>query len=250
MLPFDRHQEILNLLEKHHSMTVKRLAELLHASEPTLRRDLASLEKQGFVNRVYGGVILTKYTNVHLPLSARKQENKIAKAQIAAQAVKKIRDGSVILLDGSSSSQMMLPHLKHFQKLTIISNSIIICRAAAEMDHKVYCIGGTLYNLDQHNLGSYAEMMIRMMHADQFFFSSSGLSLKGEITGVFEQGVSYLRTAMERADQRIFLCDSTKLNKICAHQLATAADVDDIICDVPLPEEIVRQIGTNRRKQG
>ena len=144
---------------------------------------------------------------------------------------------------------MMLPHLKHFQKLTIISNSIIICRAAAEMDHKVYCIGGTLYNLDQHNLGSYAETMIRMMHADQFFFSSSGLSLKGEITGVFEQGVSYLRTAMERADQRIFLCDSTKLNRICAHQLATAADVDDIICDVPLPEEIVRQIGKNRRKQ-
>ena len=186
---------------------------------------------------------------MHLPLSARKQENKIAKAQIAAQAVKKIRDGSVILLDGSSSSQMMLPHLKHFQKLTIISNSIIICRAAAEMDHKVYCIGGTLYNLDQHNLGSYAEMMIRMMHADQFFFSSSGLSLKGEITGVFEQGVSYLRTAMERADQRIFLCDSTKLNRICAHQLATAADVDDILCDVPLPEEIVRQIGKNRRKQ-
>lgn len=32
MLPFDRHQEILDLLEKHHSMTVKRLAELLHAS--------------------------------------------------------------------------------------------------------------------------------------------------------------------------------------------------------------------------
>ena len=111
MIPFDRHQEILELLEKHHSMTVKRLAELLHTSEPTLRRDLVTLEKQGYVNRVFGGVVLSRYANNHLPLSARQQSNKLAKADVAAKAAQCIPDGSVILMDGSSTCQICFQRL-------------------------------------------------------------------------------------------------------------------------------------------
>ncbi len=246
MLSFDRHQEILQLLEKRQSMTVKRLAELIHTSEATMRRDLVSLEKQGFVNRVYGGVVLSKYCNIHMPLSARQQENKLAKAQIAAKAVKMIPDGSIIILDGSSTCQMMLPHLKNFQKLTIISHSIGICEAALEMNHTVYCVGGALNPQDCSNLGHYAERMVSLLHADILFFSCSGLSLQGELTGIFEPGVSYLHAAMRRADRCYFLCDSTKLGKTFQYHLAMVSDVDEILCDIALPSEIRQQIGVCR----
>lgn len=243
MIPFDRHQEILELLEKHHSMTVKRLAELLHTSEPTLRRDLVTLEKQGYVNRVFGGVVLSRYANNHLPLSARQQSNKLAKADVAAKAAQCIPDGSVILMDGSSTCQMMLPHLKHFQKLTVISHSLTICKGVLEMNHSVYCVGGATGSMDFTNTGYYAELMISMLHADMMFFSCSGLSLEGEMTGVYESGISYLHAAMRRADKRYLLCDSTKVGKIFPHHLGTVEEIDGIFCDIDLPEALMMRLG-------
>ncbi len=246
MLPFDRHQAILDLLDKHHSMTVKRLAELLHISEPTLRRDLATLEKQGYVHRVFGGVVLSRYANTHLPLSARQQENKLAKADVAAKAADFIPDGSVILLDGSSTCQLMMPHLKHFQKLTVISHSLTICKAAAEMNHSVYCIGGSPNPMDFSNTGYYSELMVRMMHADMMFFSCSGLSMDGELSGVFESGISYLHAAIQRATARYLLCDNGKLGKTFPYVLCTIEDLDGVFCDVDLPPELLTRIGKNR----
>ena len=246
MIPFDRHREILSLLEKHHSMTVKRLAELLHASEPTLRRDLVILEKQGHVNRVFGGVVLARYANTHLPLSTRQQANRLAKADVAAKAAKYVADGSVILLDGSSTSQLMLPHLQRIQKLTVISHSLTICKAALEMGHSVYCIGGALNMQDYTNTGYHAEAMLNTLHAEMMFFSCTGLSAEGELTGVFEEGIAYLRAALRRADRRYLLCDGTKLGHTFPHHLADAEDMDGIFCDVALPREIEERIGRNR----
>ena len=248
MLSFDRQQEILALLEKHHSMTVRHLAETVHTSEATMRRDLVFLEKQGFVTRVFGGVVLTKYSSMHIPLSARQQENRLAKAEVAARAVQYIHDGSIVLLNGSSTCQLMLPHLRRFQKLTIVSHSLPICKAAVEMNHSVYCIGGALNLQDYTNTGYYAEGMISQLHVDVMFFSCSGVSEDGEMTGVYEAGVSYLHTAMRRADMRCPLCDSTKIGKTFPYRLGSVEDVDHIICDTELPQELQRLIGANRHK--
>lgn len=246
MLAFDRHQEILDLLEKNQSMSVKALSDALYASEATVRRDLVTLEKQGYINRIFGGAVLAKYANMHLPISARQQESKIAKAQIAAAAVEKITDGSIIMMDGSTSCHMMLPHLKQFQKLTIISNSLDICKESLEMGHTVYNIGGCLEAHDQIGVGYYAEKMLKMMHADMIFFSCSGLSFQGEMTGVYEQGISYLNAALKRANRRYFLCDSTKIGKTFQHRLAVVEDVDEVLCEKPLPKELMERVGKNR----
>lgn len=246
MIPFERHQQILGLLEKHHSMTVKRLAELLHASEPTLRRDLVTLEEQGYINRVFGGAVLARYANNQLPLSARQQENRLAKADVAGKAAACIPDGSIILLDGSSTCHMMLPHLKRFQKLTVISHSLMICKSAMEMNHSVYCIGGATGTKDFTNTGYYAELMVGMLHADMMFFSCSGLSLEGEMTGVSEAGISYLHAAMRRANKRYLLCDSAKVGKTYPHHLGMIEDVDGIFCDVELPETLTSRMGERR----
>ena len=247
MIPFERHQQIMDLLEKHHSLTIRYLSHALHTSEATLRRDLATLEKQGLINRVFGGAVLATYSAMHLPLSARQQEQKLAKAQIAAKALEYISHGSVVMLDGSSTVQLMVPQLDKFQKLTIISNSGNVCRMLSETDAHIYCIGGEMYAHDNANYGSYAERMVSLMHAELFFFSCGGLSSDGELTGYYERGVSYLNTALTRAAKRIFLCDSTKLGKVFSHHLCTVEDVDAILCDKPLPEDIVKRIGLNRR---
>ena len=71
MLQWERHQKILALLEQEQTATVKSLARALYTSEATVRRDIALLEDQGLLERVYGGVLLCKYQNGIVPADFR-----------------------------------------------------------------------------------------------------------------------------------------------------------------------------------
>ena len=50
----EREKEILNILRKKYSVKVKELADMLYASEATIRRDIIKLEKQQLVLRSHG----------------------------------------------------------------------------------------------------------------------------------------------------------------------------------------------------
>ena len=68
MIQYQRHKEILDLLEIHRTLSIRRLARELFTSESTVRRDLTSLEQLGLIRRVYGGAVLAKYSSLTPPL--------------------------------------------------------------------------------------------------------------------------------------------------------------------------------------
>ena len=59
MLAEKRFSLILDLLARQRTATVQELCEASNASESTIRRDLNELDKQGKLNKVHGGAILT-----------------------------------------------------------------------------------------------------------------------------------------------------------------------------------------------
>ena len=104
-MQFERRQAILRLLEQHHTATVRQLAEAVYASEASVRRDIEALEKQGCVQKLYGGVVLAQYKNSVIPLSLRDSEHAAAKEQLAQKAAALIHDGAAIFLDASSTAR-------------------------------------------------------------------------------------------------------------------------------------------------
>ena len=80
MLPLERHNHIVALLEQNGSLLVNQIAEQLSVSKETIRRDLTALEKKGTVVRSHGGALLadkpqvmtTSYGAPLLPDSERK----------------------------------------------------------------------------------------------------------------------------------------------------------------------------------
>ncbi|MDN6550512.1 MAG: DeoR family transcriptional regulator, partial [Enterobacterales bacterium] len=50
----DRHQAIVQLIRQHETLTTEDLAELLHVSKETIRRDLNALQAQGKIIRQHG----------------------------------------------------------------------------------------------------------------------------------------------------------------------------------------------------
>ena len=90
MYNLERQEQILSILEKRKSISVKLLAQLLYVSEPTVRRDLENLQQQGKVQRTHGGVVLRKVSDTEIPLMYREDQNNDAKKTIAEKAVKKV----------------------------------------------------------------------------------------------------------------------------------------------------------------
>ena len=54
-MSIDREKQILEILLKEKKSSVKQLAKILFVSEPSVRRDLQSLEKQNLIKRIHGG---------------------------------------------------------------------------------------------------------------------------------------------------------------------------------------------------
>ena len=59
MLAEERFSLIMEQLDRKRTVTVQELCEALNTSESTIRRDLTELDRQGKLNKVHGGAILT-----------------------------------------------------------------------------------------------------------------------------------------------------------------------------------------------
>ncbi len=232
----ERHDEILTILKERNGVSVHYLAEKLHVSEPTIRRDLTYLEKQNYIKRTFGGAVLNDMTTSQIPLSLRESENKLPKEIIAKNAIKHISDGKIIFIDASSTASKLIKYLPQFSDLTIITNSPKTSLKLAELKIKSFSTGGLLLENSIAYVGSGAENFIRNFNADLFFFSSRGLSEDGVISDSSIEESNLRRVMMEQARKKIFLCTSDKIGKRYMYNLCKLSEVDEVISERELPE--------------
>ena len=132
MLIISRQQQILDILKRERSVSVPRLARELFASEPTIRRDLAALEKQGYLKRVYGGAILGGAPDREIPYDVRAGEQESAKAIMARRAASYLHKGDVVFLDGSSSAAHMVDPIAEVGDILVVTSGAKTAIALAE----------------------------------------------------------------------------------------------------------------------
>ena len=96
MFAIERQDEILQLIKERKSISVNELAKELYVSCATVRRDLSAMEKAGLIKRSHGGAILTGSSSDESSIRMRELENVVAKKEIAAIAVKFIKNNSSI----------------------------------------------------------------------------------------------------------------------------------------------------------
>lgn len=82
---FERERSILEILLREKRIEVKDVARRLYTSEPSVRRDLASLEKQRLIKRVHGGAVLDEngLSDIKIPFLLREYEHADEKVIIA-----------------------------------------------------------------------------------------------------------------------------------------------------------------------
>lgn len=236
----DRERAILEIILKEKKVTVKELAKQLFSSEPSIRRDLASLEKQQLIKRVYGGAILEEngISKLKIPFIIRELEQSNEKVFIARKASTLVNDGAVIFLDASSSAYNLIPFLAMKKDITIITNGIKAQMKLTEYNMKTISTGGLLLNSCYALVGEEAYKTIERFTADIFFFSCRGVSDEGELTDISE-AENYIRNKMmKHSNSSYLLCNSNKIGTKYFHNLCHASELNGIISESEPPEKL------------
>ena len=176
----DREEKIMSILREKNSIRCSELAKLLYVSVSTLRRDLEKLEaknlivKEHGVCKISGNIRDGKYY-----YQLRERQENIAKNKIAKAAVELIKDGHVIMLEGSSTTFNMVQFLDRFEDLLVVSNSAKVSLSLGNMNIKNISTGGKMSDNTFSFVGQEAINTIKNYNADILFFSSMGLSEDG-----------------------------------------------------------------------
>lgn len=232
-----REQEIIKLLEQNNYVTVDYLAEKIHISPSSIRRDLQRLELKGLIVRSYGGAELKASVNKQIPFYLRSHQNTQEKTSVARLAAELVKSGDVIFLDSSTSTYFMLDYLKNIKDITVITNSLASMSVCSEYNINSYLTGGKL-NPENRScfVGAHTEHMINSFHADFCFFSVQSVTRGGMLYDCFENEITPRKLMMKNAEKRVFLCDHSKINHFSAHKLCDISSVDYIISDIDMEE--------------
>ena len=249
MLKNQRHNEILKILKDEHFASVRYLGDKVHASQPTIRRDLGFLEKQGYVHRSHGGVMLAD-GRTNIPVPFRKSTRLKEKSNICRLASKLIESGQTLFIDASTTAFCLSDYLKNDDDLTVITNGMSLCRTLSENKLRVFSTGGRLVRESEAFVGRLAEDAAANFYADLMFFSSSALDDGGVISDYSEEETN-LRIVMKSSSRKtVFLCDSGKFNTRSAFKVFELGDVDYFVTNETISDDIVQKLGLKIHMSG
>ena len=225
-------KEILNVLHSKDFVKIEEFASMFSVSPSTIRRKLTELQNNGLVQRVHGGACINDEKNYFPKFSFRSHMNSFEKKKIALSAIKLIKNGDVIFLDGSTSAFFIAEYLTEFKNIKVFTNGIDTLSLLAKYKINAYSTGGRISEENPSVLvGHYAEDTINKLHADVAFFSAHTVDTDGKIYDCFEYE-NVLRVAMmKNSTKKVFLCDSTKFGKTSPFLLCSINDVDYIVSD-------------------
>jgi len=227
----EREKQILEILLKEKRVTVQQLAKLLFTSEPSIRRDLVSLEQQHVIKRIHGGAVLeeTALSKNKIPFLIREYEQSSAKTLIAQKAIDLVSDNDVVFLDASTSCYYLIPFLASKQNLTVITNGVKTLAKLAEYDINTFSTGGALINSCLVLVGDEACRNIEAFNADIAFFSCRGVSEEGFLTDIAREENIVRKSMIQNSKKAYLLCATEKFGKKYYHNLCHKDAITGII---------------------
>ena len=240
MLASDRQSKIMEIITRDGSVKTSELVEIFEVSLETIRRDFDALEKQGLLEKVYGGAILKGKENKNMAYSFRKDKNISEKRELAKLAVDLINDGDTIALNASSTNLEIAKLMKdRFSHLTVITNSLMIANELAEIAGINMILAGGIYNKNEYAfLGEVTARFFQNFSVDKIFLCVGGISLKIGLTDYLMDEVLVEKKMLGIAEKVYVLADSSKIESNSLIKIDDLTKDMIIITDSNLDKEL------------
>lgn len=247
-----RRQEIVKILAETPLITVTELAETLHVTMQTIRKDLAALETEHKVMRIHGGAALMDRDEAAVPYSLRKKISSEGKRKIAHAARTLIMDGDSLLLESSTTNaalcEALLEMPELLKTLVIVTNSMYIaqCLEMGNLCDRMLLLGGWSRASEHCTMGSFVIDTVDKIRVDKAFLSGAALSGQFTLSAYYEHDMQFQQHAIACANQTFLLLDKSKYPRSGVMRVATMDKMDCLITDIRFSEKeqkTLREIG-------
>lgn len=223
MLSETRYAKIVSILKEKQSATVKELAQMLGASESTIRRDLNTLHRKNRLEKVYGGAVIhtSTFIDTEDEIEAKKRKNIKEKSLIASYAASLIENGGCIYIDAGSTTELMIDHIQA-EHVLFVTNCPGHNRKLCLQGFSCILLGGELRLLTDALVGSEALELLKKFNFNKGFFGTNGISIESGFTTSYPAESSLKSAAIARCQKAYILADSSKFDSIAA---ITFADI-------------------------
>ena len=238
----ERRRYILQQLQDGGRVTVNGMSEALRVSPVTIRQDLRALEQSGLIERTYGGAVLreTKTILPEMSFHVRQGKRQRGKEAISARAAALIAEGDTVALDASSTVHALVPHLKQFAHLTIVTNSLITAQSFLDSPHITVLMPGGRLRRDSISIVGSPEGLPDV-NLNIGFFGARGISWEAGVTDVDGDEIAIKQAMFKRAVRAVILVDGSKWGEVAPYTFLPSDEVRHVITTRDAPKELVGQ---------
>lgn len=240
MMAQQRFDRIMQYITRHRAASVAELCAATGASEPTIRRDLTELARQGCLRKVHGGAVAVRpsFEAQEADVRTREQLQVPQKDAIAHYAAGLVQDEDLVFLDAGTTTLHMVEYLAD-SKATFVTNGVACARRMVEQGLRAYVLGGLLKPRTEAVVGGVALGMLANYNFTKAFLGMNGISVERGYTTPDTEEACIKEQAAQRAFTCYVLADSTKFGKAAAITVCPLEKAH-IITD-HLPDETYRR---------
>ena len=240
----ERRKDIVEKIKKNQTLKVQNLVSEYQVSIETIRRDLEFLEKQGYLQRVYGGAVLHGYYSITEPEHVqREQSNSNKKQAIGKQAAALVNDGDSLFIDYGTTTIEMVRRLGGKKNLIILTNAMLIAqeltRLAKGAGWKIILLGGEVRENEFTVSGAMTDSNLKNFFLHKVILGVGGINVQSGVTDYHIAESSTRRLAMEQAGTIIGLADCSKFGVTALNQICPADKLDILVTDWTVPETVL-----------
>jgi DeoR family transcriptional regulator of aga operon len=213
-----RGDRIMKALLRAGDITVQELVKQVGTSAPSIRRDLARLEKRGLVLRTHGGATLVEpllYEPFRHDTSFQAREHRRAdeKRRIGLAAAELIHDKETIGLTAGTTTTQIGRSLRHRRGISVITNALNIgmelCNQPAV---KATLTGGSLAWAWTFALAGQATLkFLQDVYMEKVFIGTTGLDVERGVTTIEPEEAAVSQAMIRNAREVIVVADSSKI---------------------------------------
>lgn len=234
MIPEQRRDFIYRYVHEKNVASFNELAELMNVSHMTVRRDIQTLEEEGKIVAINGGVKLNNLLKMELPWREKAELRHDIKRRMGELAALLIEPGQTLYLDAGTSLFEVAKAVaaSHCFNLTVVTNDFSISHYLMDMPHiSLYHTGGLVDQRNRSCVGKSAAGFLQTLNIDVAFLSSSSWDVERGMSTPSEGKASVKEAVLKVSRRRVLVSDSSKFGKYGLFHICDLEQLTDIISD-------------------
>lgn len=236
----ERHQYILQELQRKGAVSIQELSDMMEVSGVTIRKDLRMLEEKNLVFRTHGGGSLHNPYALERPINEKQYINSHEKELIGKAAIELIGNHDAVMIGSGTTVFEMSRLLYPSRQITVITPALKVAMELSSRPRvEVLQLGGVLRENSSSVAGTFADNMLNAISCGILFLGVDGIDIDFgfSISNLTEAG---LNQKMIRISQSLaILADHTKFGKRGIAKICDFDDVQYLITDKKAPADAI-----------